>query len=192
MVAGTDIWANEPDLLGLRKAWETMQADPGRAIPLLHDLASRGSPMSMVYLGTMARKGLAGDKNVAEAELWYRRAMSLGSIVAVSVLGGIYFNRGENEAARECFAVGAAVDHAQSLYWLARCELRLAQGPSDVDEAVGHLERAVQGGHLLAKRELAAILIRRGRCLRGAMMFAQTPFEAFREALRDPKSDRLN
>ncbi|MEH2492505.1 tetratricopeptide repeat protein [Bradyrhizobium sp. AZCC 2230] len=196
-MSGSDVdeFQQEPDLPALSAAHELLKAHPERALPMLEELAGRGSLMSMVYLADAYRKGLGVSPDVERAKSWLNRATSEGSRVAPHQLGLLCLDLKEYQRAEEMFRLGASWDYLPSLY---RLGMMFADGTGVTPQpalAREFFERASSLGHVFAKRRLAGLLLR-GRggpvdLTRGIWLFASGLAEAVMGAVSDPKGQRM-
>src|SRR5262245_1150397 len=114
----TDVWDNEPDLTQLRHAYALLAVDPHEALTELHNLADRGSVMSMVYIAHAIRNGIGTRMDLPQAEAWYRRAADRGSLLALYEVGRIYLEMENYPKAVETFSKGVTKNHAPSMHML--------------------------------------------------------------------------
>ncbi len=193
--AGPTPWQLEPDLAALDRAYRLVEVDAATAIKDLRALAARGSTMSQVYLGNIYRRGEGGvSANLEESELWFRRAAEGGSLVALFHLAAIDLNQGRYAEGESTLKSAAKRNYSPAIYWLARLYWR---GPKEwrrLPEARQLLEQAAGLGHIWAKRDLGKGYMAGTfgfRPLRGARSFLSGAYCFFREAQRDPRSQRL-
>ena len=88
-----DHWSAERDYSALKRAHQLYERHPVEGLVHLKELANAGSPMSMVYIAHAFQEGNGTDKDLAEAERWYRRAAEAGSVCALHALGRLYLTR---------------------------------------------------------------------------------------------------
>jgi len=110
----------EPDPIRLYDARRKLENDPERAVQELAFLASRGSIMSMIYLGEAFARGTGGEIDQEKAESWYKKAAASGSPIALHLLGRLYLKSDRAQEAVEAFKHAAEKDYAPSLYLLGR------------------------------------------------------------------------
>jgi TPR repeat protein len=78
MGSDEEIWKKEPNWGALTEAYKLLEKSPTKAMSELEALSAQGSTMSMVYLGTAYRDGVAGKPDTLKAEYWYRQAGERG------------------------------------------------------------------------------------------------------------------
>ena len=109
-------WTREPDLERLRHVYNLQATNPVDALVELKHLASRGSIMSMTYVGEAYRSGIGTAKDLTQAAEWFQRAANEGYIVASYKLGKVCQELNQHSRASEAFALGAAGQHLPSIY----------------------------------------------------------------------------
>ena len=189
------IWESEPDLDALRRSHAMLAANPLEALKELRKLADRGSVMSMIYIANSYRTGVGTDKDLYQAQEWYRCAAQKGSPLAAYELGRIYLEENNYVKAREAFESGSAKNYAPSMHMLARMYLLGTGVTRDISRAKDLLEQAVSLGHVFSKRNLGVLLLKGcfgpSKIPRGILLIASAIKEAVYLGLHDPTSDRL-
>lgn len=154
-----EYWENEPDLDGLKSAHSMLKTDPDRAFQELQRLVERGSPHSMLYLGSAYERGIGTSANIMQAKKWYRLAQEKGtkrvSKEAAYHLGRLYLEEKNNVMAYEAFSASAAMEYAPGIYRLGvmyRCGFGVTKQP---DKARALFEKASALGEVFAKAEIA-------------------------------------
>ena len=160
MQAKIDNWANEPNLPELSRAWELRQRDPVQGLERLKMLAEAGSPMSMVYVGQSYHAGIGTDKDLVQAEQWFRKAADAGSVRGAYTLGRLYYHQKRYDKAKEAFEFGAVAGYAPAIAFLGRVYY-FGQGQTrkDIARAKRLFEDAAAQGDIQARASLARLLI---------------------------------
>jgi TPR repeat protein len=151
-------WADEPDLIELRQAYDLMTVDRPQALARLQSLADRGSTMSMLYIAKSYVTADLSKGNLLEAEKWYRRAADQGSDFALYSLGKLYIKMGQTAEAKAIFSSNSLRDYLPAIHELGRMYHYGIGGEKDLRLARSFLEKASAQGHVFAKRELAGLL----------------------------------
>lgn len=149
----------EPDLSHLREARLRLDREPERALQELKWLASRGSVMSMIYIGEAYARGRGLKADLEEAIRWYKRAAEKGSALAFHLLGRAHFKQKRVEEALACFHQAAAQDYPPSIYFLGRMNCWGIGMTRNIEEGTRLFERATALGNLPAKGALAKMLL---------------------------------
>jgi TPR repeat protein len=166
----------ESDLDELRRFHGMLKTDPQAGLDGLKALAEQGSSMSMIYIVEAYARGEVVPRDIAQAEEWNRRAMAAGYVHGSYELGRYYYSAKDYERARNAFVQGTRLGFAPSQNMLALMDLRGFGGPKDLQSARDLLEKAVQQGHVYAKRTLAWLLIRGTYGFWGAISRAVSAF----------------
>jgi TPR repeat protein len=109
-------WTAEPDLAGLRRAYDLMSTDHSNAIARLEALASQGSIMSMLYIARSFATGGKSEENSAKAAEWYRKAADKGSLFASYSLAKLYLTMNRAEEARKILESDALRDYMPAIH----------------------------------------------------------------------------
>lgn len=189
-----DKWASEPDISGLRESYQKLKTDPKAAIRELTEHAAKGSLMSMVYIGYAHQKGTGVQKNLGEAERWYRMAYDAGSLEGLRHLGVLLTEVGRFDEAEAVFLEGVAKDYSPVMHRLGKLYLR-SNDPGRWKRAIPVLERGSELGNVFSKRSMAGLLLS-GRLgwknvPRGIKLLKESVLEAFDIGRREPRSDRI-
>ncbi len=187
-----EIWLKEPDINKLRIAHDLLACDPARAIRELRALVINGSIMSAIYLGYAYEMGFGVARDLQEAKKWYEMAYEKGSALALTQLGGLYFQQRNYAAAEQIFSRGVLMNDISSMYWLARIYLNNGE---KLSETLNLLERATDNGHIYAERALGGLLLS-GRfgiigMIRGCWHCIRAVVVGFILVCNDPTSSRL-
>jgi TPR repeat protein len=189
------VFRNEPDITALRAAHELLKTNAVEAVRQLQALAERGSVMSMVYLGYAFENGIGTGVSIDEAERWFERAKSRGSVDGAFHLGTSYLNRNAIEKAEQVFSSELLSGYGPALHRLARIYLR-RPGRNNFDRGLLLLREASSKGSLNADRKLAVLMMRGrlglGKVVAGYVLFFTTVANAIRSISEDdPYSDRM-
>ncbi len=172
-----------------------------KALTELKALAERHSLRAMVALGWAYRKGVGTSVDLGLANAWYGRAQneSTGSgdvDKEVAYKSGVfYIQQHQYEKAYSSFERGAMLGHVGCLRMLARMYVGGLGVERDPNKGREYLERAVLGGSVFAKRDLARLLMAgpfgwRNR-MRGLYMLMRALREGFLIACQNPNDQRL-
>src|SRR5436190_5918582 len=144
MVSVQEHFDAEPDLAHLREARLRLDREPERALQELKWLASRGSVMSLIYIGETYARGRGVKVDLEEAMSWYKQAAETGSALAQHLLGRAYFKQRKMEEALACFRRAAAQDYAPPIYFLGRMNCWGTGMPRNIEEGTRLFERAMK------------------------------------------------
>lgn len=153
-------WDREPDIDLLRVAYDMRKTNPSQAQAGLQQLAERGSVMSMVYLAQMYESGIGVQIDSAMAENWYKLASDRGSVLATYQLGRLLLNKHDYSSAERLFLSGLEAGYAPAIHMLGLMYKRGQGVPKDMDQARHFFERAMDLGHIYAKRNLAIAMLK--------------------------------
>ncbi len=174
--------------LRLKKASALRLEEPSRVFEEYRQLSDEGYPDAMLQLAWCYEKGIGTRSNKALSEAWYRRAYEVGTErvkkLAIYYLGWFYLRGGDFVKAREIFNLGAEMDYPTAIFRLGWLYKRGDGVKKDLIKARALFERAACLGHILAKRDLAAMLMS-GRfgilnAIKGFVLF----FRTFKEVVR--------
>ena len=150
----------QPDSPALQDALRTRKRYPYEALARLRSLAEQGSTMGMVYVGRSYQDGIGADRDMAQAEAWYRRAAAAGNVVGYYALGRLLVKQRRFVEARAAFVSAAAKDYTPAMSHLGLMYLGGNGGGRDVARAERLLKDASTRGHLLGMLGLGILLIR--------------------------------
>ena len=188
-------WDDEPDMQLLSRLHEMLSTNPAAALSGLKELASRGSRMSMNYIGEAYRKGLGTPIDISQSTEWYRRATEAGSVRASYEVGRNYLDIQDFGKALDAFSLGVAKEYSPSLNMLGTMHMEGSGVPVDLGKARELFERAASQGHFFSKRHLAYLLMKGKfgfwRRPKGVLLLLSAMKDMFMVVLRDPLSDRL-
>jgi TPR repeat protein len=188
-------WSDEPDLAALHRGYDLIRQDGAAAVRELSALAELGSPMSMVYLGTIYRRGEGGiARDPVQAEKWFRLAADRGSRMGLFDLSILYLNENRHAEAEATLREGAETNYSPAIYWLARLYWRGPAAWRRLPEARALLERASDERHIWAQRDLGAGYLKGTfgfRPIRGAILHLRGAVDFLREFQSNPKSQKL-
>jgi hypothetical protein len=152
-------WDREPDLDGLRLAYNKLQTDNDGALKELRELADQGSVMSMIYIGDdyYSRRGQIG--NILKAREWYGLASENGSLIAEYKIGRLYYNDDHFNSA--LFHFNKIIDDGPSgsLHIVGHMYQHGKGVDRDLETAKRYFELGAAKGHVYAKRDLSRFLM---------------------------------
>jgi TPR repeat protein len=188
-------WSLEPDLAALRNADELWTADPVEGVRALGELASRGSPQSMLRMGWAFERAEGVERDLERAETWYRAALRAGCLDGGYYLGRLLERLERYPEAATAYENGVESDHPPSIFRLGILRARGLGVGLNLMIARSLLERAVALGHVRAMGVLGGLL-GRGRfgvanIPRGIFMATRSLFEAAIVGRRAPYSELL-
>lgn len=159
-------WTIEPDLQELYDAHAALEQDWEAAMARLVALAGRGSIASMNYLGwEYASRADDNPENLAQAEMWFRQAVELGSLAAIHQLACLLEKAGRLADQVELLTSGAQRGYAPAIYKLGKLYYYGVGVEKDLARARILFEQAAAAGHVFAVRKLASMSFRRPRHL---------------------------
>lgn len=182
-------------MAALSAAQELLTEEPERALQIFQELASKGSPMSMMYLGDAYRRGIGVSVDLESAKRWLKLASDAGSREAPHQLGLLLLDLKEYQQAIEMFRLGSSWHYLPSLY---RLGVMFSDGVGvDPQETLARdfFEKASAGGHVFAKRRLASMLLRGSGGSRnipgGVWLYISGLAEAIVGAVLEPQGQRM-
>jgi TPR repeat protein len=188
-------WDLEPDEAALEETANiASSADRERHIK---DLISKGSILSMLNFAHFYEYRAAedGGPDLVLAEVWYRKAVEMGSAVATLKAGYFYLRQKNYEKAREIFSVGRDRQYAPSILRLGDLYAKGIGVERNYDTAQELFKQAARRGNLWAKRTVAVLAARRSRDiltrLGWRMMVLMSYLEFEYVKWREPRSERL-
>jgi TPR repeat protein len=192
-----DHWSAERDFSALKRAHQLYERRPIEGLVHLKELANAGSPMSMVYIAHAYQVGNGTDKDVAEAERWYRRAAEAGSVCALHALGRLYLIQKRHDEAFRSFRFAAAAGFSPAMFQLGRMYFFGKGVEKDVARAKVYFEDAAALGNVFGKRYLGHLLIRTHlnatELLRGVLLTIRVFIDVFVVLCREGwSSDKLS
>jgi len=181
------------DLAAIRALIERSRFDEAHA--RCRPIADSGSVVAQLYLGWMYQTGKGVDKDLDQAENWYRQAIAGDPARGEFYLATVRRDRGDQKQAREWFERSAARGYAPAMYQLGRI-YRCGYGVTvDRQKAFEYIERAAAKGHLFARRDIARNLLRGQsgihRVPAGLFALIGVAWQVFKVARRDPYDDRM-
>ena len=188
-----DLWALEFDKENLTKAYDLLSNDPVQALPLLEELASRGSVFAMLYLAYAYQRKRNID--IAKSEKWLRCACEKGSFDGCCNLGISYYNFGRYDEAERIFLCDSIKNEGAAMYCLASIYIIDPNHMEQFPLARDLLERAIAIGHIPSKYGLGILYMQCRYGLRyfprGLLLYISGIFDAIWWTFRDPSSRRL-
>jgi TPR repeat protein len=92
----------------LQKAYAILRVNPRDGLERLEKLAGAGSTASMLYLGDAYYHGMGVKKDIKLATHWYEMADQRNSREAAYILGRIYTDSNDIDAAFSAYSRGVA------------------------------------------------------------------------------------
>jgi len=186
---------DESNLNELRRFHAMLETDPQAGLEGLKTLADRGVALSTIYIPEAYAKGKVVPADIAQAEEWNRRALAAGYAHGSYEIGRYYTTAKDYGKARQAFREGVELGFAPSQNMLANFDIGGWGGPKDLQSARDLLEKAVQQGHVYAKRTLACLLVR-GKYgfwarFRGPFLLLSGVIDLWNLLHKRPHSDRL-
>jgi len=154
---------NSDLVLRVRQAHALRETDPVRAFEEFRALSDQGYPDGMLQLAWCYEEGIGTTPDMALAKMWYGRAYETGSEEvkkqATIYLGRFYLRQKDFAKAYEIYSAGAVLNYSPAIYNLGRLYWHGLGVKKQPREARKLFERASKQGHLLAKRNLAVLLM---------------------------------
>jgi TPR repeat protein len=178
------------------RAYESLSSDPKTSLESLRRQAESGSPIGMHLLASAYREGTGVKTDLAEAEVWYKKATDAGLMHAWYALGRLLLDQKRYTESRTAFEQVAEQGFMPAIHMLGRIYYFGLGVAPDHDRAVILLRRAADGGCIFAKALIAYDLVRRAEgartFLRGIVMkLSCYPQLLFILALEGFRSDKL-
>ena len=123
-------------------------------------LAENGHARNMCEIGLSYVKGTGTEPDLAEGEMWLRRAVDSGDLWGYFALGRLYFRQKRYEEARTSLAIAAAAGFPPALHDMGKIYLLGLGVEKDLPKAKDFFERAMNAGSLFAKARLGRILLK--------------------------------
>lgn len=165
------------------------------AATLLRPLAEQNSEYALLTLGWLEEIGSLGTPDKLAARALYERAANRGSAEACLSLGHLLLDQHEKRRARDAFQNGAKRGDLACMAELGKMMTDGSVGSANLREGLGWLQKASAGGHFFARRTLLAIEERNARSVLRRisikLRIVLLALTAGREAMRDPRSERL-
>lgn len=185
----------EPDLGELFRLRSMLRENPIDAIEGLAKLAHGGSRMSMLYIADMLASGKAVEKDLDQAEYWYRQAANRSLMHGNHGLGKLLWDKQQFEMALEQFFVAAGNDFGPALNYIGFM-YKEGQGTEvNIYKAREYLERAACQKHYFGTFNLANLLLTGKfgvwQFIRGAILWFLAPIRRGIVRTNDPYSDEL-
>jgi hypothetical protein len=185
---------NPDDLEEHDKAWAAFQKDRwDEAFRIYRSLADGGSPSAQDFLGWMYLEGKGVVRDPEMARTLFTRAAEAGYPWGKYHLGYLALCE-ENYAVAKRWLEAAASDDVLPAIFRLGVLYQLGLGvPANEEVACNYYERASQRGHVLARRNIAGIMLKRerspwkrlkwqwrlfGNGLRGAWFMARNRYDA--------------
>lgn len=143
---------NEPHAERLRAAYETLPVQREQGLDLLRELASEGSPLSMLYL---VDELLKNDSELAEAVQWASKLSEFGFIYGMHLKGHLLSKLTKSNNALDAFLEAAKAGFLPSMFRASQILIDNKFDKSHTKEGLTLLNTAAKRGHLFAKRRVA-------------------------------------
>jgi hypothetical protein len=164
------------------------------ALAILTTTAKEGSAWAEETLGWMYWGGHGVRKDRLRSIEHYEAAYNGGRDSVANWIGGMHFRIGRPQTALDWLRRDTRMP-SSSLYWqhrVVKAHPNLARHPGESDEL---LNKAADSGHMLAKRDKAVRMLKRGKSLSTRLRGLRDWLGAFRYALhlvmKDPNDERL-
>ena len=118
--------------------------DESMSFALNQEAATLGHRDAILAMGWFYLNGRGVDKNIAEAQRWYRKSARIGDPHAMFSLGQISYDSLAFTDARRWFMRASKHGHVRSLYWLGKMLKRGQGSPPNRSEAFALFHRAAQ------------------------------------------------
>jgi TPR repeat protein len=155
-------------------------------------LAEQGDIWAQVTLGWMYHSGTGVERGLEDAKEWYSKAASSNSPEAEYYLASLYRTQERYQEARDWLERSAAQGFPPAIYQLGRVYLFGEGVIADRKKALEYFEDAAQKGHLFARRNIAAEILKGRRGLRripvGFIEFVRVLCAVVRVGWHDPDS----
>lgn len=187
-------WNLEPDAAAVERAAKLEFKGAEAAYKLLAD---RGSILSMTNLGhRYEHRGVEdGGPDLAEAEIWYRKAVDSGSAVSTLPFGYFYLRQKDYANAIQVFSIGVDRGYAPSIVRLAHLYANGLGVDKNVVLAEHLLRRASKLKNIWAKIGLAEMYMKTEgnfvKVARGLCLICVAAVQFRLERRFNPESERL-
>ena len=138
-----------------------VQQDASQAFDLNAQAAAGGYGDAVLAMGWFYLRGVGVERNLAEAERWYRASARRGDTRAMFSLGQLATIQRDYSGAQMWFARASAKGHHRSWYWLGRLHWRGHGVPQDRKEARRLFQLAA--GHRVVEAQRALRFLSRRR-----------------------------
>jgi TPR repeat protein len=147
--------AGEPDVPALWEAVSALANAPHNGLARLTVLASKGSKLSMIYLGDSFERGQIVTKDLGEADSWYQRAADLGSTEGAHRLAGSAWHDGHVDQAIHQLQLLSQSGFIPATYCLGEIYYFGEKILPNQEKAIHFFKLADKNGHFLAKQMLS-------------------------------------
>lgn len=134
--------------------------DFSAAFQIWSELADQGSVWSMIELGRCYQNGRGVERDVAEAERWYKRAFAGGSQIAMLKCAQAAAWRQDYTACEAILQVGVNQDWTPAIFWLAWYRHKQSESRETYRSILPMLRKAAERGHPAARMYLASFMVR--------------------------------
>ncbi|SEP50019.1 Sel1 repeat-containing protein [Rhodospirillales bacterium URHD0017] len=153
-------WTKEPDVERLRMLVELLANNPAAAVPGLELLAERGSVAACSHLAYFYLEGGPAEfLDINKAKYWYLKAQERGNQEAAYMLGRLHYQAHEYGLAFLSFSKGTKYGYPPAIFNLAGLYKRGEGTEKNLSEYKRLLELASSKKHIVAKRDLAVLLL---------------------------------
>jgi TPR repeat protein len=149
----------EKDPASWQAAKALLKTNPIQAISQLRSLAENGSILSMIDLGRTYAMGIGIDRDDEQAEMWFVRAASSGSVRAHQQLARFYMRIRQYAKAKQALEYAAARQYAPAIHDLGKLYFKGLGVEKNLLSAEVLVQRASRMGSVFATRLLARILM---------------------------------
>lgn len=187
---------NDPHLAQFERVRDSLNTAEWRAgLKELEGLARSGSIMSILLIADLMRFGRRYDRDLSNAEAWYRVAAEAGSANGRFGLGLTYRDMGRFEDAIRELEVATAKNYPPAFNALAIMCFRGEGAPVDRLKALDLWLRGASLGHIPSKKNLMLQSMHGGyglwRRILSMLNILPVAIETVRERAKNPYSDRL-
>ncbi len=149
----------EPNPARLRKASRALKSNTSFAIGELKYLASQGSLLSLLQLGSVYSDDKLVDPDLEQAEAYFRRAADGGALIGHYLLGRLFLTQRRHEDALRAFSYASGKGYPPAIHYLGRMYLQGRGVTADHKRAKELFSRAAERGSVAAKLGLSTILM---------------------------------
>ena len=163
-----------------------------KAFTIYLDLANHGSTSSQRFIGWMYLSGEGVEKDIKQAEFWFKKSSDGGDLEAQFGMGKVYLLKNDIEKAKYWFKESVENKFIPSYFRLAKIYLN---ENSNFDKGFDLLRTAAKSGHIASGKNYALLLIKGKKGLFnrviGIFLFVKVVIMILILAAREPDSERL-
>jgi len=164
-----------------------------KAFEIYIELANHGSTSSQRFIGWMYLSGEGVEKNIEQAEFWFKKSADGDDVEAQFGLGKIYLLKNDIEQAKYWFEKSVENKFMPSYFRLAK--IYLSESENNFNKGFDLLKVAAKSGHIASGKNYALLLIKGKKGLFnrviGMFLFIKIVIMIFILATREPDSERL-